>query len=283
MLTFLWRLFPLSIHCWGGLGSQLYALNLAFRISDKFPLRTLRIVFHTSGVTRRPLELNESAIPFSHKVIDDFRFKDTPKMKSSGRSAFIGFSKLFLTKLGLLAQADCEQQLENLSRWVIHIRGHYSYLDVAPKELSQIGQTIGIFQNLELAPSICRIHLRLGDLLTLAEKQPINPISLQQVIMQISANSSNTKFQVYSDSDKQDVDKYFADMIHQPNYTVLSADTKTVIRQCVVSEFFIGSNSKISNWICAFRMQIGLHSFIPVSRNYQYSSPLTQTTITFYK
>ena len=63
---------PIRIHCWGGLGSQLYAWALFERLSIRFPKRKLRLVLHTSGVTRRASDLNDLFSVDELITLDDF-------------------------------------------------------------------------------------------------------------------------------------------------------------------------------------------------------------------
>ena len=48
------------VHSWGGFGSQLFAMIIAERLIAKKGLRQIMIVFHTSGVTERELEIPKS-------------------------------------------------------------------------------------------------------------------------------------------------------------------------------------------------------------------------------
>ena len=48
----------LRVHCWGGLGSQLFALAHAYELRKKFPKRKIMLFLHTSGVSERFSELD---------------------------------------------------------------------------------------------------------------------------------------------------------------------------------------------------------------------------------
>jgi hypothetical protein len=274
--------YPLDIHCWGGLGSQLYAISLAFRLSNRFPRRRLKIIFHTAGVTRRTLELVESSIPFPISTIDDFRLTGNSTTRYNWRGHLKSGLKSLFAKSHFLAQVNSEQEFENLRKRVIQIRGHYSCLNVPPGVLTQLLKLIDVSSDNKLDFGICRIHLRLGDLLTLTEKSPINLIHLRRIILMIKVSSPNVVFQIFSDSDVVEVEKYLSTIEGIPRYTVLSGETKTVIQQCLTSEFFIGTTSKISTWICAFRSQTGLHSYIPISAQSRFLVSNSQDLVTIY-
>ena len=62
----------LVIHCWGGLGSQLYAWAMAEMVQTKYPRRKIEIVFHSSGVTKRYSDLNFLRSVFNIKFRDDY-------------------------------------------------------------------------------------------------------------------------------------------------------------------------------------------------------------------
>ena len=47
----------LYVHIWGGFGSQLFALALGIDIKNKFPAKEIYYKFHTSGVTKREIEI----------------------------------------------------------------------------------------------------------------------------------------------------------------------------------------------------------------------------------
>jgi hypothetical protein len=68
---------PLRVHCWGGLGSQLYALSTVHDLKLKYPKRRIKLVLHTSGVTKRLSELDFiHNIDFEIVQINDFHLQD---------------------------------------------------------------------------------------------------------------------------------------------------------------------------------------------------------------
>ncbi len=52
------KFLTLRVHCWGGLGSQLFALAHAYELHKKFPNRKILLLMHTSGVSERFSELD---------------------------------------------------------------------------------------------------------------------------------------------------------------------------------------------------------------------------------
>ena len=68
---------PLRVHCWGGLGSQLYALAVAYDLQRKYPKRKIKLLLHTGGVTKRVSELDFiDSIGFEIIQISDFQIPD---------------------------------------------------------------------------------------------------------------------------------------------------------------------------------------------------------------
>lgn len=77
---------PLKIHCWGGVGSQLYALAVYERLLVRMPNRKIIIVFHSFGVTERIFELSDYVADFlienDYKTTNiDFNEKVNKKFK----------------------------------------------------------------------------------------------------------------------------------------------------------------------------------------------------------
>ena len=99
---------PIKIHCWGGLGSQLYALALAIDLKHRFYSRKIEFVQHTSGVTKRNLEIDTSRFSsIVFKTIDDFSNNSTSLIaKTSFRKILSTILKNCLVFLGFLSSAN---------------------------------------------------------------------------------------------------------------------------------------------------------------------------------
>ena len=95
---------PINIHVWGGLGSQLFALALVEDLAKKFPKRSLRMIFHTGGVTYRKLDIAPLLSEYKFFVNDDYASHSVTR--DSGRSvknisAKVAQSKISLKKLAV--------------------------------------------------------------------------------------------------------------------------------------------------------------------------------------
>ena len=115
-----------AIHCWGGLGSQLYAIALRIELEEKYPKRSFHFVAHESGVTLRKSEL-EYFYPGTVTKIQDFMNTTSgTKDKVPSFEWFRKIVKYFVLKLGLILDGDSVDAVDSLRTWTTQIRGHYS-------------------------------------------------------------------------------------------------------------------------------------------------------------
>jgi len=247
---------PIRVHSWGGLGSQLFALNACFLIGEIYPSRKLVLCHHTGGVTKRPLELIFEGIDI--ETIDDFEqnHKTQKPTLSLGfqpmLSVLVRFTKSFLMILGILQTMNDKASLAATKPWVLQVRGHYTQLPITRKNLEMLrrllftmsarSRTLG-----RIDPCLC-IHIRLGDLLTKKQSSLINANDLISVISRVS-NSLDTM--IFSDSNKEELQEFLGEF-RSWDY-VNESRVEVVISQCTACTIFVGSNSKISFWIAALR------------------------------
>jgi hypothetical protein len=250
----------IRIHAWGGLGSQLFAVALAQDISEKFPQRRIRIVLHSGGVTHRIPEVTSLYPQWDFQFVDDFvnRVELTddcsPSRTIVSRALYRRLIKNFLFRSGIASSCDNNEEFSNIKPWLLICRGHYSYRSIGAEFLSELDKTLA--RNLPPldARDICAIHYRMGDLLTLKEK---NPISGDLILNQFESASKIYNFKtliIFSDS-PNDATKIFETVKH---IEILVPDTSTVeaIAYSADSKLFIGTSSKISFWISGIRSQI---------------------------
>ena len=184
------RLLPaINIHIWGGLGSQLYALALQIDLSKKYQFREIKFLFHTSGVTRREPELNL----FSNSLItkEDFEKKNKTSVKL-GNNKLNKISKLTIKYLlelsGFTATCNDNTQYDSLKPWVLSIRGHYSKRRISYDSSIKILQLLNMKNNSlsDLYKENCiSLQYRLGDLLSLDNKSPIDFAILKKTISKV--------------------------------------------------------------------------------------------------
>jgi len=131
----------LRVHCWGGLGSQLYAWALVEDLMHEFPHRKVQLVLHSSGVTKRQSDLDFLGLELPLTVIDDFKDSLTVLHRTGKRNFMKKFKisrlvKFVLHTLGFLASANTNDEYKKIRRWTTQVRGHYSYRTISKETLS---------------------------------------------------------------------------------------------------------------------------------------------------
>jgi hypothetical protein len=252
----------LRVHCWGGLGSQLYAWALLEDIVRDFPNRKVSLVLHNSGVTKRESDLDFLCLELSVTVIDDFKEIQTQADYSGknnlGRKFRITkIAKLVLQATGFLATANTNNEYRKIRSWTTHIRGHYSHRTISKETLllmklraERCGKSWLVAGDSELENSDeLRIHIRLGDLLTLKSK---GPLAFERVFSAIDdykkMNSNFKTLYVASDSPEIAIQN-FREKYPQDKIIPVVEDPWRTISILASGATFIGTNSKLSVWI----------------------------------
>lgn len=242
----------IKVHTWGGLGSQLYAIALAIDLQDRFLNRRFEYVSHSGGVTKR-----EPAIQFYSKkirVINDFN-KITIHAKDDRKNTVLIYSKKLLYLSGILAKCNDDIDTSKLKPWVLFIRGHYSSRKVSLTSAKNIFEKINNECQSEDGINIYReitCHYRLGDLEQLSEKSSISSRVLGNTIETVSESISAKTIYLYSDSTDLAKSKLLKESAKLDIVTNEVSPLKT-IHECLHSDIFVGTNSKISIWIAILR------------------------------
>ena len=260
---------PLRIHCWGGCGSQLFALALALDIHSRNPNRKLCIVFHSAGVTRRNLELRNVPNFLQIKTVNDFRQTTKPPTTNrNSRSIFLRLVKQFLkfTYFGL--ELGNNSQLNQIKPWTHSIRGHYSSRVISRYSVEKIMEIIfgtKVTGDLELPlRNTAGLHYRLGDLLELASKTYIAPNRVRDIVLKVQNVNNVQQLDIYSDSSDKALD-FLAILQNIVELKVVALEAAEVMWRLVHYQNFIGTNSKITIWVVLFRMNLKSEfmSFVP--------------------
>lgn len=272
---------PLRIHTWGGLGSQLFAIELAQFLADKYPNRELTIFLHTGGVTRREPEIAALFPEYRYVIVDDFsdknsnaRIQESPLTKRLWSISRSGARKC-IEILGLTANCNDDKSSLRIRPWVLSLRGHYSYRTINPEFLSLLKQLIELKRDsiLPLPRNYCAIHYRLGDLLTLAEKNPISEESIRDEVFRVLSTHRFDSLIVLSDSPTEASIRLSG--ISQIEFVFPDFGTIDVIATSLHATYFIGTSSKISFWIAAIRSSTSsLDSSLPLVNDKQYKRML---------
>lgn len=270
---FVTQRFPLRLHSWGGLGSQLHTILMSIRLANKYPSRQITLIHHTSGITRRHLETQAIPSCIKAKSIDDYSLNENKKMPGKDfMSKFIVFVKNLRKQIALSTQSymivDSEAQFAKLKPWTIDVRGHYTFLHIDKCELEQLHKLVfkdlsGISQK----PFRFFVHFRLGDLMSYDKKTNVHPSSVDALLdeMSSSADIDDNSLLIMSDSPEQ-INSKFLPSLRNFNFEISeSKDLLGLMCTAIDSEVFLGTNSKISMWIAAFRTTLypTKQSFLP--------------------
>jgi hypothetical protein len=173
-------------------------------------------------------------------------------------------AKKILRILRLTGSADNDFEYSKLKPWALSCRGHYSYRSVSSIFLNELDKRLHKnASNLDLYQS-CTIHYRLGDLLTLVEKNPIPSPIIVATISNLLRSYDFRDLCVFSDSPERAFD-FFNKMVPLEVKSP-AADTVDVMANSIDSKYFIGTSSKISFWIAGIRAQSrNSPSFLPLN------------------
>jgi hypothetical protein len=244
---------PLRIHIWGGLGSQLFAIALAFDILKMYPKRELILVLHSSGVTKRQPEVCGLFPEFKYHEVDDFSARESHDSRIrylSFRSIFLAFLRNCALFSGVLAEEN-DGRTRRVHKWTLSVRGHYSHRVIDKEFLKILGLRLhGFLKNdNDIYREKVILHYRLGDLVELTNKTNINPHRIANIFSRIGAPLEIT---VLSDSPEM-----ARALIEEtsPKSTIVTDNLSTVkaIWAGAGAKTFIGTSSKISYWIILLR------------------------------
>jgi hypothetical protein len=262
----------ISVHSWGGFGSQLFALSQCWYLSKKFPSRGVKLVIHTSGVTRRQVEIEPFLSNLSVNVIDDFKKTKFTSGKEYKIYKEIDYLLSFirrlisniLSQLGFISVLDSIQEYSNIKPWVVSVRGHYTKVPIATEHLSRLKHFFekSDLVNLEDFHQSITIQYRLGDLLNLNSKSFIKPKTVLDIVSAKMNVLDKSQVNILTDSPKEAMrllDSNFK------GWKVTSFPPIETIHACMNSRFFIGTNSKLSFWIAIFRAIDCKNSLIPIT------------------
>ena len=232
-------------------------------------------MLHTGGVTRRIPEVVQLFPNFSYDYIDDFRYPTNFDAAVGKRSfcTIIKMLKILLKVFSLVETSNNDDEFRKIKFWTISLRGHYSYRTISRDNLLEIDKAI-----LRITPKYklssnksCVIHYRLGDLLSLQDK---NPISINSIIQEYQNLEHEYKFSelvIFSDSPEV-AQIRFLDLVTTP-LKVPDVMTIEVMASSSSAQYFIGTSSKISFWIAGIRAAAHqLPSSLPIHNAKEYKS-----------
>lgn len=244
----------IRVHSWGGFGSQLNAIALAYELSNRFPKRKIEIFMRTGGVHGATFELED--LELNDFIITKLKICDKNVVSEGNESHFkLGklkpLLKYGLYKSGLYSSCNSQNDLKSLKPWVLTIRGSYnfypsdSFFDYLIKKLNIAYDNLYSKYNL--------IHYRLGDLITLQTKKPIEEEVIVEQVKQLYLSTLNPKFCVIS-SDPEIAQKKFSEFNLPYEIDFLYTKPSDVLKFGLSGSSFIGTNSKMSIWVVMLRL-----------------------------
>lgn len=277
---------PVTVHCWGGLGSQLYAWILATRLKTTYKLKRVTINFHTNGITRRDWEIPFSLGEIGLKLIDDYAANvDSTALRNvvSEKVVFPGIKqklRYFVQNAGFIGVCDTEEDLNSLKPWVIQVRGHYSYLEPTVEEAKNLHQLLMSSRSSLSKMKFNACHYRLGDLTSLVTKSYISWERLSQIVARVGKEND---WIMFSDSPIKNLSNLSINL-EELNCTWLNTKTLEVIERCIQAENFVGTNSKISVWIAMLRINVlnKGHNFLPKELEFHPISSQHADSLVYY-
>ena len=266
----------LRVHSWGGFGSQLFAAYAILKVQKKFPHRRIKVIIHTSGVTRRTPEINFHEFGVKMIQVEDYKnIRNQSKMYTKTYSDH-GWSLKINKKILLRAliwsrfcqNANSDKSLDSIKFWTLQLRGHYTRLTL---DKNIVESLYNIVHSTKLASysesNELVVHYRLGDLLSLVEKCPISIQRVESIISKLVTESSLPV--LLSDTSGKELKAFlenskFLQFFEHKNY-----DPRRTLTICVEAQEFIGTGAKLSLWAAIFRQYLhGKGSFLPLELNW---------------
>jgi hypothetical protein len=262
----MWR--PSEIHIWGGYGSQLNALYLQFLLGFFRPNKKFKLIFHSSGVTFREPEVVFLLGSSEWAFVDDFKitvgfFQTPPKRIVSLVKASISF-------FGFVSTASNLRDLSKIKPWVRQIRGHYSDMQVHEHELVTFLESVMGLNTSELFGSVNSNVLvcqyRLGDLLQLTDKDPVEIDRLVKVFQGLCEYQSINEIKILTDSVIPARETLSGKLDWKGDVSYSCKPPADTLREAVMADYFIGTTSKLSIWIAVIRFYLKKQSitFMPI-------------------
>ena len=243
----------LRIHCWGGLGSQLLALNYYLRVQELYPRKRIILVLHTGGITVRNSEIDFLSNKINLLKVDDYRACSNDKQShTSGSKPIFYFLKVFIKSLANYFRfvITDDRKVLKVKFWTFSVRCTYTSNILRKQDIVHMADILGITSN-SSEQNFTGVHYRMGDLPTLKPSALVPLDSVSKVINDlVKAGADIDKVSIYSDS-----------IIENSNLQLpieIDAEWKSVNTLQTISElskarYFIGTSSKVSLWVAIFR------------------------------
>jgi len=263
---------PLRVHFWGGLGSQLFAAHLVIKVQERFPGRRVRVIAHTAGVSRRAIEFKFEKLGAQVVQIEDYKVRTN--LRRVNDNAFLNsieikriLSSTLLAALKwscLILKPDTEESFDSIRFWTLSLRGHYTKLELKQSRIQTLYKSLPLnVQSPSDQVNSLVIHYRLGDLLELSNKHPIDVLRVEGCLDGFISTIDSAV--LLSDSAIEDVALFLRNSNRLKTLELATHEPYTTLEACIYSYQFLGTNAKLSLWAAIFRWFIfGKTSYLPV-------------------
>ena len=273
----IFRFLPaLRVHSWGGFGSQLFTAYVVLKLQRKFPNRRIEVVIHTSGVTRRVSEFNFETLGVNMVQVEDYKAKDVRDSTDKARASYShnlpqvtrGLLYQILQWLRLVQSANTDLSFNLISLWTLSIRGHYTRLSLEETLVESLYSVLSLKESpFMIQRNALVVHYRLGDLLNLDEKQPINVDRVEGVLEKLRFQTN--RLVLLSDSNEEELAEFLKNSMILKFCKPSNYGPSKTLRFCIDAESFIGTGAKISLWAAIFRYFVHeKESFLPTELNW---------------
>ena len=261
----------LRVHSWGGFGSQLFTAYVILKVQKQYPGRRIKVIVHTSGVTRRVSEFDFTKLGAHVVQIEDFESIEmqhktaiNPLHQSLNIPKFLKKIVFRVLKaLHIVQTADTNQSFDSVSLWTLALRGHYTRLSLDKELITGLYKILFDNRGFQISTKgSVIIHYRLGDLLNLVEKSPISPERVEKVLDLAGPKIESIK--VLSDSSESEYRKFVMGSRVLSSLTLENFEPLPSLWLCITANLFIGTGTKLSLWAAIFRdIMHNEHSFLP--------------------
>jgi hypothetical protein len=243
----------LRIHCWGGLGSQLLALNYYLRVQELYPRKRIILVLHTSGITARNSEIDFLSNRINLLKVDDYRAGSIHKQsRASTSKPKYYFLKVFIKLLANYFRfvITDDKKILKVKFWTFSVRCTYTSNILRKQDIVQMADILGITSN-SSDQNFTGVHYRMGDLPTLKPSALVPLDSVSKVVNNlVKAGAVIDKVRIYSDSI---IENSNLQLPKEIDSEWKSVDTLQTISELSKAHYFIGTSSKVSLWVAIFR------------------------------
>ena len=257
----------LRIHCWGGLGSQLLALNYYLRVQELYPRKRISLVLHTGGITARNSEIDFLSNKINLLKVDDYRAGSNDKQShaSSSKPIFY-FLKVFIKSLANYFRfvITDDKNVLKVKFWTFSVRCTYTSNILRKQDIVHMAVILGITSN-SSERNFLGVHYRMGDLPTLKPSALVPLDSVSKVINDlVKAGADIDKVSIYSDSI---IENSNLQLPKEIDTEWKSVDTLQTISELSKARYFIGTSSKVSLWVAIFRWALNTSGdvYLPTS------------------